>query len=288
MARMALRFGRTLVVLAALVPQAVAAQDPDDPDNFVWENESEVSFVATSGNQQSSAFGLKSVFEGKNANSGFKFDFGGVRASSTFTTLTAEGTPGDFIVNRMERSETSAESYYARGRYDHDLGDAAFLFAGAGWERNTFAGFDNRYSAVVGVGKAWIDTETRLLKTDVGVTYTVQKDIEDDPELGDGFVGLRASIEARRDLSESTTVSSMIVIDENLRETEDLRVDATASLSVDLTEGLAFKTTYQIQFDNDPALVGVPLFTGGVANGTVLTPTDDIDSFLTLSLVIKL
>ena len=78
--------------------------------------------------------------------------------------------------------------------------------------------------------------------------------------------------------------------DESLQNTDDLRLDWVASISVALTEGLAFKTSYQLLYDNDPALIGIPLFdTGGMDLGTnVLSPSQKSDNFLTLSLVIKL
>ena len=80
------------------------------------------------------------------------------------------------------------------------------------------------------------------------------------------------------------------VVDENLQDTEDFRADWLVSLGFNLTKGLAFKTSYQMLFDNAPALIGVDLFNqaGTPLNQTVTTPTKEVDSFLTLSLVIKL
>ena len=54
-------------------------------------------------------------------------------------------------------------------------------------------------------------------------------------------------------------------------------------------EGLAFKTSYQMLFNNDPPLTGVPLLdVNDVPMGQVLVPSQKVDSFLTLSLVIQL
>lgn len=275
---------------AAILSIASALGAPVDAQ-MVWDNATEFAFVTTSGNASSTTLGLKSTLNGEGEVSEFKVELGGIRASSNFRTRTAVGTPGDFDVTEMTRTEQSAANYFVRSRYDKDLGENAFfVFAGAGWARNTFAGFNNRFSFVAGLGDAWVDNETTLFKTDIGGTYTIQKDIDPTPGRGDGFGGLRATVEFNHDLSESTEFESNIVADENLQNTEDLRIDFMAGLSVALTEGLAFKTSYQILFDNDPALVGVPLFdAGGTPAGVnVLVPSQDIDSFLTLSLVIKL
>ncbi len=212
---------------------------------------------------------------------------GGIRASSEETTRTAQGTPTSFTVIETTRTLESAANYFARARYDRDLGEA-FAFGGAGWERNTFAGFLHRYSAVAGVGRTWVETESGRFKTDLGATYTVQEDVES-PGERNGFGGVRTTIEGIRALTESADFETTFVLDENLQDTDDLRFDWLSSVSVSLTEGLALKTSYQLVFDNQPALIGVPLFDGtGTQSGTVTVESDEFDSFLTLSLVIKL
>lgn len=275
-------FTLTLFAFAALAAPA-GAQDP-----FVWENSTELSFVTASGNSSSSTLGLKSVLEGANEASGFKLELGGIRASSSFSTRTAVGSPTSFVVTEETRDETSAENYFARSRYSHDVG-RWFAFGGAGWERNTFSGIENRLSFVGGFGRTWVETDNGRFKTDLGATYTIEKPVEEDPTRDEGFGGLRATIEAQRALTSTTELASTLVADENLADTDDLRIDWLASITVALTEGLAFKTSYQVLFDNDPALIGVPLFDlGGTPLGEVLVPSDEVDTFLTLSLVIKL
>jgi len=123
----------------------------------------------------------------------------------------------------------------------------------------------------------------------LGVTYTVQKDVEPDPTRSDGFVGLRATIEGSRALASTTNVVTTLVLDENLNNTANFRLDWIASIAVVLAAGLAFKTSYQMLFNNDPPLTGVPLFdVNDVPVGQVLVPSQKVDSFLTLSLVIQL
>lgn len=254
-----------------------------------WDNSTEFAFVTTAGNASSTTLGLKSALTGTGAVRTFKLQIGGIRASSDFTDRTAVGTPGSFTVNEVTRSERSAENYFARSRFDRNLGDNDFfVFGGAGWERNTFAGFNNRFSFVAGIGDTWMNDDRTLFKTDIGGTYTIQKDVDPTPGASDGFGGIRATIELTRDLSETTAFESQMVVDENLQNTDDLRFDWVSSIAVALTEGLAFKTSLQLLFDNDPSLVGIPLFNGGTQNGEVLVPTSELDSFLTVSLVIKL
>lgn len=270
------------LVGALLGAYPLTAQDA----GWSWENSTELGFVTTSGNASQTTLSLKSALTGTSGVNTFKIGLGGLRASSDITTRTADGTPGSFTVTETTTEVTSASNYYARARYDRDLGEA-FLFTGAGWERNTFAGFQNRFSGVAGVGRTWVDSDNGRFKTDVGGTYTVQEDVQT-PGEREGFFGFRVTIEGARSLTETTDFETEFVLDENLETSDDLRFDWLSSIAVALTEGLALKTSYQLVFDNHPALLSVPLFTGGTPNGTVGVESSQFDSFLTLSLVIKL
>ena len=81
------------------------------------------------------------------------------------------------------------------------------------------------------------------------------------------------SVDALRQISESAQYASILVTDANVQDTDDLRADWINSLSVTLSDRLAFKTSFQLLYDHQPALLNVPLFdTEGVETGTVLTP----------------
>ena len=278
--------GVLLLVAQLAVPGYATAQD--ETGAYTWENSTELSFVSTGGNSSSSTLGLKSALGATGGQNAFKIELGGIRGETNFRTLTATGTATDFTVNETTSSQLTAESYFLRGRYDRAFGNA-YVFSGAGWDRNTFAGVQNRYAFVVGLGKTWVDSGTSRFKTDLAPTYTIQKDV--DPALGadEGFGGARLSVDAMRQFSPSAEFSSTLVVDENVEDTEDLRADWINSLTVTLSERLAFKTSLQLLFDNQPSLLSVMLHDpGGVATGTnVLTPGDKVDNVLTLTLVIK-
>lgn len=290
MPKISLRGVLAAAILTTLWATSVAAQDA--PATFTWKNSTELAFVTASGNASSSTLGLKATLEGKGPINEFMFQIGGIRASSTFIDRSAVGTspaPGDYVLTETTREEKSAENYFANGRYDRKIGDNYFLFSGAGWERNTFAGFNHRVSLVAGFGDAWINDDRTLLKTDLGGTYTIQKDVEPTPGKKEGFGGIRATIQFKQALTGNTDLESNLVADENLENTDDLRLDGFVSLQVSMTEGLALKTSYRVLFDNDPALVSVPLSNaGGTDIGSVTVLSGKTDTFFTVSLVIKL
>lgn len=275
------RHSAVLALLAtAALHQGLSAQDAA----FTWENETEVAYAQTSGNASANTLAVAATLAGKGGANAFELNLGGIRASTT--TRRAVGTTGAY----QEDKETSlsAASYFAKGRYDRTL-DAVFLFVGAGWERNTFAGFNHRYSGVAGLGRMWVDVESGHLKTDLGATYTIQKDVAT-PDDSNSFGGLRLSIDAARSLTSTTELTSKLVADQNLKETEDVRADWTNALAVSISEGLALKVSYQLLYDHLPALVALPLFdaSGTPAGTKVNVPGKKVDSVLSVALVIKL
>lgn len=181
-------------VLLLLLMGAGSLTAQDDPP-LGWTDVAELTLVLTSGNATASTLGLKNTAERRWDNGLLLLAAGAVRAESGVTVRTATGTPDDFIVTRSTPTEKTAENYFLRARYDREVTESNYLFAGAGWDRNTFAGIQNRYATVAGAGRAWVDTEARHFKTDVGLTYTVQEDVIENPAGEDSFGGLRATID---------------------------------------------------------------------------------------------
>lgn len=270
----------TAMVATALAPAALYAQDEEK--QLGWMDVAELTFVMTAGNASSSTFGLKNTLSHVWENAVFTVNAGGIRTESSTLARTATGTVANPTITESESSDVTAENYYLRSRYDRNISDAVYLFGGAGWQRNTFAGFDNRYSVVAGTGRTWFDSDLRRFKTDVGLTYTSQDDITPDPTVDDAFLGLRGSWDFFRQLSSTTAFDSQLIVDENLNQTDDFRADFTNSISVAMSEGLALKTSLQLLFDNLPSLIAVPLAGGG---GDVLTPLDKVDSVFTVAIV---
>ena len=276
-------FAAVVALSIAIPARAVEAQ------GFAWENATELSFVSTAGNASSTTFGVKSALTGTGGPNTFKLELGGIRASSTITTRTATGTVANPVINETKASDLTAESYFARSRYDRAFANA-FAFGGAGWDRNTFAGVKNRFQWVAGVGRTWVDGESGRFKTDLGGTYTIQKDVLAVPGADDAFAGFRFSMDATRRLTASAEYASALIVDQNLETTKDLRGDWINSITVSISEGLALKTSLQLIYDADPAFLKVPLLDNlGAPTGTnVPARGEEIDSVITLTLVIRL
>ena len=119
----------------------------------------------------------------------------------------------------------------------------------------------------------------------VGITYTdEQYTVEDDRD--GSFVGARLGWDFRQKLFENTTFTHTLVADENLEETDDLRVDAQFGVHVSMSKTLGLKVNWRLLWDNQPALAEFPLSDGGIDTGlSVLAPYKELDQGFSVSLV---
>ena len=271
----------TTMVFLILRAGGVSGQD-EEPPPLGFTDVAEVTFVLTSGNATSSTLGLANTTHYRWENALVQLAAGAVRAESGIATRIASGTVDDFTITKTTATEKTAENYFVESRYDRDLSESTYIFGGTGWDRNTFAGVQNRYAFVAGAGRTWADEETRRFKSDLGLTYTIQKDVIENPNTEEGFGGVRATLDFFQSLTATTDLTSLLVVDENLKHSDDLRGDWTNSVTVAMSDNLALKASLQILFDNAPALVAIPLGTE-----QVLAPLQKSDRSLTLALVVN-
>ena len=274
------------LIMVALASTPAQARDDREPG---WYDTAELSLISTTGNSEASTFGFNNTLERLWDNANFTLGFGGIKSESDTITRSAVGTPSNFQVRDTSVSNTTAENYYLKARYDRDISERWFWFAGLSWEQNTFAGFDSRTIAVAGAGTRWWNADQGHFYTDYGLTYTEQDDVVPNPLAKDGFASLRLGWDFLYNFNDTTTYSNRLTIDQNLDESDDLRADMIHALTVAMTDKVALKLSYQLLYDKMPALQAVPLFdTNGVDTGTtVLAELDDLDTVLTAALVIN-
>ena len=282
-----------LPVFACLLLLAVAgtAQAQEDEEKELgWFNTTDFAWVLTGGNSQTSTLGLGNVLRHLWDTSTFRFEIGGIRSESTLKTQRAVGSEGDFELFEESTSETTAEGYLANARYDWLFSGAWYAYGFGGWERNTFAGFDNRYTGAAGVGRQFVDTENTKLKIDLGGTYVNQQDVIPVPGRAESFGGLRLTADWIQTITSNTDFTSNLILDQNLNDTDDLRANWLNALSIAMSETLALRTSLQLLWDNQPSQALVPLFAPGGTDpiGTALAPLNELDTFFTVALVVDL
>jgi putative salt-induced outer membrane protein YdiY len=246
-----------------------------------WTDVAELGLVLTTGNSESSSLSINNTLARSWDKSAFTLKAGALRVEVTRVLGADIDTDGFSIV---EEDETTAEKYFINGRFDREITEKFFWFAGAGWEKNELAGIKNRYSASGGVGNIWVDTETVKFRTDYSLTYTDQEDVVPSPGVEDNFLGLRFSWNYLHKFTGNTTYGNDFIVDENLDETSDFRADMTNWLAVSMSEKLALKVSLQTLYDNEPSLQVIPEIDGP---GSVTIPVDDFDNIFTAALVVN-
>jgi putative salt-induced outer membrane protein YdiY len=280
----------TSIVFAAMLGNAEDAHCQDEK-KLGWFSTAEFTAIWTGGNSESSTFGLTGTLHRAWTKSDFKFRLGGTQTQSTLKTRTAVGTSTtDFQVIEEKTTEKTAEYYFARARYDYEVSKHFLVFGGVDWLRNTFSGIDSRFLLAAGAGNIVVDREAFRLGTDYGVTYTFEEDVVDNPFLKNNFPGVRFGYDLWWRLSSTTEFISDFILDWNLDNTDDVRIDFTNSLPIAISEKLAFKPAFKMLWRNDPALTTVSLFASdGTPTGeTVAIPLEELDTVATIALVMKI
>ena len=276
-------------ILASLEP----ADDPDEPLSGFYDT-ADLSLVITGGNSAATTFGLRNLAEYYWEKSSLRFDLGGLstQSRSREDRIAVETGDGGFEVIEAERQKT-AENYFANLRYDYSLSERWYTFAIGGWSRNRFAGYDDKWQGALGVGWIAIDTEKTKLDLDIAGTYTSES-----PVLGqkNEFGGIRLAYGFEQHIAESTTFFSNLVLDQNLRETEDLRADWFNALEISITDLVFLRTSLRILWRNDPLDETLPLYDQSgnpVLDGNgdpvgVPSQLDPVDTYFLTSLGLKI
>ena len=245
----------------------------------------DLSYVLTSGNSSSSSLGFKGDVTRRFTKQSISFAAGGIRASSSPDARIAVGTPLDFEV-RIPEAEATAEAYYGRGRYDYKLSDRLFYTLGAGWERNRFAGIENRWVIDTGIGYIFLNNARTSFRGAAGVTYTSEDYTVSDGQDG-SFIGARVGWDFRQQLFSATTFTHSLIGDQSFEDSAARRLDAQFGLHVAMSSKLGLKVNWRILLQQPAALDrGPALHTGGIPTGlTVLAPYKKTDQGLSVSLV---
>lgn len=284
----------TALLLAALAgPTALHADEP----KLGWADSAELTYVSTGGNSEAETLGFRNLLTHTWADARFSLEAAGLRAETTTKTFAVEGTFPTFRVIEIEDSNVTAENYLLRARYEHDFAGAWYWFGGAGWERNQFAGFDSRTSIVGGAGRTWFAAGDDKWRTDLGLTYTREESTfrvrrgTRLVEVSDESLGARFTSDYAKRLTPTTLFTNLLLVDENLDDSEDLRADMTTAIAVKMSErpALALKASLQLLFDNQPGLIGVtvPGAPGSGGGGLVQFERDELDHVLSVALVVS-
>lgn len=144
-----------IAVIAAL--SAGAAQAEESASR--WSGESELGYIWKSGNTDSETLNAKQKLVYTN------------KPWVNTLTLTATNTSSDKV--------RSGERYYAVDQVDYFMTERTYGFGRASWEKDRFSGYDYRGTWVLGVGHQFVNNASFILKGEVGVGESIDKEKED-------------------------------------------------------------------------------------------------------------
>jgi len=280
---------RFTVLCLLVMPAPAWTQEPPAPEKKLgWQDKAELALVLVAGNSETSTFGFRNLLSRIWTDAELHFEVSGLRTETATITATPVGTSADdFVLQENSESALTAENYLVRAKYDRALRPRLFAFGTGGWDRNVFAGIENRYNAAGGIGNIWRDTEDFRFRTDYGISVTHQI-----PTIGSNvtFAGLRLSADLLRKLTPSTTLTHLTITEENLDDTDDFRLDSLTAVAVTMTERLALQVSLKFLFDNVPSFVEADLLspiTGLPVGILVPVQADKLDTLFNVALVVN-
>jgi putative salt-induced outer membrane protein YdiY len=244
----------------------------------------------TGGNASANTVGLQNTLRRTSDRGEWRLDLATIRTDATRITRRAVGSADAFSIETDRETERTSERFRTQLRKDLNLSDRTFAYGSAGWDRNLFAGFRSRTVAALGAGTRLESPDHWTLKLGSALTYTVQEDVDPDPDRPSRFAGVRGTLDHSHELATGTSLELEWVVDANARAWRDTRANLTQGVTATLNERMALKTTLQLLLVNDPPSVRVPLFTpaGISADRSVLTPLGKVDRSLSVALVVTL
>jgi len=275
-----------LLALLVAGPAAVNGQEKKNGLFHPWAATAEVSYVVTGGNTSTSALSLGTTFSRKWARDTLLFRSYILTSNSTTTTRTAHGTEDDYTIIESKITRQVAANYLLAGQYDRHISKNLAGQAGLSWDRNRFAGVDDRVIVTTGFGYGWVGSPRTQIKTSAGLTYTMRQYVGQSTE---SFAGFRLTVSGDQKILDSSSVSTQFLFDDNLSRSSDWRFDWANSVTASISKSLALKVILRTLYANVPALQSLSLIDplGDPTGLFVSVPLKKLDTFLTTSLVIN-
>ena len=275
-----------LFTLCCVLP--VAAQDEEEEKKLGWSNVADLGFVVTAGNSRSSSLSFDDKLTHTWKEAEFVVRAGALRINTTEDPF-AVGTPDDFEVIDDLIRELDTERYYLFGNYQRNITKRFFWIGGAGWDKDTNAGIENRTVFYGGVGNTWKETERTRFKTDYTVTFTKRVDEFPDPERPENFSELRLGWDYGQKIATHSEFTSDFVFFGRVSDFGDNRFVTLNSVTTNMTDMFAFRFSLEFRYQSIAAFEGIDLETPeGVPIGEVVIRRKKLDTVVKFSFVVTL
>jgi putative salt-induced outer membrane protein len=233
---------RTMLIfgmVCALGATPILAQETEEEEEEPkWKGSLGLSWVATSGNTDTSSIGMDFALDRKPEPWGLSFVARGNRAE--------------------DAGVKTAENVLVSGRAVRALGKRWETFAGLAWARDPFAGFDSQTIASLGATYKVVESERHLLSFDGGFTYTWEDQIspvapsptlvEDSISFAGGLVGLNWEWQ----IGKASKLTERLVYLPNFDDSADWRLQSITAIEAAINEWFALRFGYDVRHRNQP------------------------------------
>ncbi len=265
----------------------VVAQDQEGK-KLGWSNVADLGLVLTTGNSSTSTFSLDEKLSYAWTNADFNFRAGALRVQTTDDPF-AVGAEDDFDVIEDLTRELDTERYYLNGNYQRNISEGFFWTGGAGWDRDTNAGIENRTVLFIGVGNTWNNNERTVFKTDYNITFTRRVDEIPDPERDEKFSELRLAWDYRQQISSHTSFDSDLIFFAVVSDLSDNRFVTVNAITTQLNDMFALRFSVDLRYQHIPAFEEIDLETPeGLPIGEVVVRKKKLDTIWKFSFVVTL
>jgi putative salt-induced outer membrane protein len=219
-----------LGVVAALVTPVTALGDEENPAESRWAGSLGLAYLATSGNSDTSSFGLD-----------FKLarepDPWGVEVFASFERADQDG-------------ERTAERYFTGIRGQRELSQRWQLFTGLTGERDRFAGFDLEMVIEAGTTYKVLLGPVHDLSFDLGATWTDIDRME--PEPSDSFIGAVLGLAYSWKISDNAAFTQGLMYYPNFDDSGDWRATSETGIEASISSRLAIRLSYGVRYRHEP------------------------------------
>lgn len=219
---------RYRIAAAMLFLSSAAWAQQAAPKN--WKDTAELSYVQTSGNTKTSTLAAKNRFA---------YDW---RKTALELTAGGLGTQSD--------NKVTAEQYNAAEKISLKLAGRNYAFEKGGWSKDRFSGINDRYEALLGLGRDLLDTADDKLSAEAGGGYILEDRLG---SANQSFGTYRGYVKYQRTLSATASASQDLEYLGDLEDSKGYRMNAETALVASINSHFSLKASYVWKYVNSPA-----------------------------------
>lgn len=220
---------RTYLVLLLLSSTLAGSTAAQELDGDGWRFGLGLSYLATSGNSETSSLGFTANHEWRSEVWQFLSGLEAIRAE--------------------EERTLSAERYSALARAERKFTPRVGVTGGWQGEQNRFAGIDHRSTFDLGLGWQALDRPDWKIDTVASAAWNYEKPILDESQSNAGLLLMARSV---YELSENASTTQMVRLEPNVEDFDDFRAQVRVGMRASLTQLFGIQLAYEARYDAQP------------------------------------